>query len=219
MDPDYPTANALAAWCRQQRHLMNWPAAQDDDREAAKRLARVAIRRGADVPLALVVAAAVRAALTRDHDLALAAVDRAVMINPNAAIVLGFDALTRCLCGAYDKAIEHAERAIRLSPLEPLVYHAAFALALACLLTGRFEEAVAHARKAIEGNRNFALAYCVLALGCSRLGRRQEAAEAVRRLIGAAPGFRIGTLRKIRFADAARLQPNLALLRAARLLE
>ena len=23
-DPSYPTANALAAWCRQQRHLMEW---------------------------------------------------------------------------------------------------------------------------------------------------------------------------------------------------
>ena len=115
---------------------------------------------GSDVPLALVVAAAVCAALTRDHDLALAAVDRAVMISPNAALVLGFDALTRCLCGAYDKAIEHAEKAIHLGPLEPLVYHATFALALAYLLTDRFEEAAAQARKAIEGNRNFALPYC-----------------------------------------------------------
>jgi tetratricopeptide (TPR) repeat protein len=166
-----------------------------------------------------VVAAAVRAALTRDRDLALAAADRAVMINPNAAIVLGFDAVTRCLCGAYDKAIEHAERAMRLGPLEPLVYHAVFALSLACLLTDRLEEAVEYARKAIEGNRNFAFPYCVLALGCARLGRRREAAEAVSRLTGAAPGFRIETLHKIRFTDAKRLQSDLALLRAAHLPE
>jgi adenylate cyclase len=218
-DPGYPTANALAAWCRQQRHLMNWPGGQDDDREEAKRLARTAIAGGADVPLSLVVAGTVRATLTRDHHSALAAVDRATMINPNAAIVLGFDAMTRCLCGVYDKAIEHAEKALHLSPLEPLVYHAASALALACLFTGRNEEAVTHARKAIEGNRNFAFPYCVLALGCARLGQREEAVQAVRRLIGAVPGFRIGTLRKIRFADAGRLQPELALLRAARLPE
>src|SRR5208282_1897970 len=32
-DPNYPLANALAAWCRQQRHLMNWPGGEDDDRE------------------------------------------------------------------------------------------------------------------------------------------------------------------------------------------
>jgi adenylate cyclase len=214
-DAGYPTANALAAWCRQQRHLMNWPGAMDDDREEAKRLARVAIAGGGEVPLALVVAGAVRAALTRDHDLALAAVDRATMINPNAAVVLGFDAVTRCLCGAYDQAIAHAEKALHLSPLEPLVYHAAFALALACLLTGRAEEAVAQARRAIEGNRNFAFPYCVLALGCARLGHADKAAHAVRRLVNAAPGFHLASLRKIRFADAARLQPDLDLLRAA----
>jgi len=165
------------------------------------------------------VAGAVRAALTRDHDSALAAVDRATMINPNAAIVLGFDAQTRCLCGAYDRAIEHAEKAMHLSPLEPLVYHATFALALACLFTGRNEEAVTHARKAIDGNRYFAFPYCVLALGCARLGQREEAAQTVRRLVSAAPSFRIGTLRKIRFADAARLQSDLDLLRQAHLPE
>ena len=182
-------------------------------------MARVAIIGGTDAPLALAVAGAVRASLTRDHDLALAAVDRAMMINANAAVVLGFDALTRCVCGAYDTAIEHAEKAMLLSPMEPLVYHAAFALALACLLTGRTEEAVAHARKAIEGNRNFAFPYCVLALGCARLGRGEEAAQAVRQLVHAAPRFRVGSLRKIRFADAARLQSDLDLLREAHLPE
>ena len=70
-----------------------------------------------------------------------------------AAIVLGFDAMTRCLCGAYDKAVEHAEKALRLSPLEPLIYYPASALALAFLFTGRNEEAVTHARKAIDGNQ------------------------------------------------------------------
>src|SRR5271169_3386333 len=218
-DPAYPTANALAAWCRQQRHLMLWPGATEDDREEAKRLARVAIAGGADVPLALAVAGAVRAALTRDHDLALAAVDRATMINPNAAVVLGFGAVTRCLCGDYDRAIAHAEKALHLSPLEPLVYHAAFALALASLLTGRAEEAVGHARRAIEGNRNFAFPHCVLALGCARLGHVEEAAQAVRRLVNIAPGFHIGSLRRVRFADAARLQSDLDLLRAAHLPE
>jgi adenylate cyclase len=218
-DPDHAFANALAAWCRQQRHLMNWSHGEDDDREAAKRLARTAISHGADFPLALAVAGAVRAALTRDHDSALAAVDRATMINPNAAAVLGFDALTRCLCGAYDKAIEHAEKALRLSPMEPLVYHAEVAFSSACLLTGRAEEAVSHARKAIEGNRNFALSYCVLALGSEQLGRREDAAEAIRQMRATAPSFRLGSLRSIRFADTARLQSELDQLRGARLVE
>jgi tetratricopeptide (TPR) repeat protein len=217
VDPACPSANALAAWCLQQRHLMNWPSARADDREAAKRLARVAISEGADVPLALCVAGAVRAALTRDHDLALAAVDHAKMINPNAAFVLGFDAVTRCICGAYEQAIENAEKAIRLSPLEPLIYHAEFALAFASLMADRAEEAVTHALKAIEGNRNFPFPYCALVLAHARLDQFDKAGEAVRRLLAAAPGFRLGTLRKIRFADVARLHAELDLLRRARL--
>jgi tetratricopeptide (TPR) repeat protein len=141
------------------------------------------------------------------------------MIDPNSAIVLGFDAVTRCVCGAYDKAIEQAEKAIHLSPLEPLLYQAEFALALASMLTDRAEEAVAHAHKAIEGNRNFAFSYCVLALSCARLGHADEAVQAVRGLLSAAPHFRLGSVRKIRFADAARLQSDLALLRGAHLPE
>ncbi len=219
IQPGYPTANALSAWCHQQRHLLEWPGGQHDDRETAKRLSRVTISNSADIPLALALAGAVRAALTRDHHLALAATDRATMICNNSALVLSFDALTRCLCGAYDKAIEHAEKAMRLSPLEPLIYHAAFALGLAYLLTDRNEEAVTHARKAIEGNRNFAFAHCVLALGWARVGRRDEAIQAVRGLLEVAPRFRIGTLRKLRFSDATRLQSDLALLRVARIPE
>ena len=160
-----------------------------------------------------------RATLSRDHDSALAAVDRATMINPKSAIVLGFDAMTRCLCGAYDKAIEHAQKALRLSPVEPLLYYAEVALGLAYLFIGRNEEAVTDARKAIDGNRNFALAYSILAMGCVRLGQSEEASQAVRQLTAAAPNFRIEALRKVRFADAARLQPDLALLREAQLLE
>jgi len=143
------------------------------------------------------------------------AVDRATMLCNNSALVLGFDALTRCLCGDYDKAIAHAEKAMRLSPLEPLIYHAAFALASACLLTGRDDDAATYARKAVDDNPNFALAYCVLAIALARLGRGAEAGQAIARLIAIAPRFRLGTLRRIRFADAGRLQSNLALLRAA----
>jgi adenylate cyclase len=219
MNPDDAIVNALIAWCLQQRHLMDWPATQTDDRDRAARLTRVAISGGSESPLALTLGGAALAILTRDHDAALAAVDRAMIINPNAAVVLAFDALTRSICGAYDAAIEHAEKALRLSPLEPLVYHAAFALSVAFLLTGRTEEAMANARHAIEGNRNFMYSYCVLAICCNRLGRAAEARQTVRRLLRAAPGYRLELLRRIHLADAARLQSDLELLREADLPE
>jgi adenylate cyclase len=219
MTPDYPTASALSAWCHQQRHLLDWPGGKDDDRETAKRLAREAIVNGGEIPLALALGATVRAALTRDHYLALAATDRAMMITNNSAIVLGFDALTRCICGAYDKAIEHAQKAIHLSPLEPFNYYAAFALGLTYLFTGRHEEAVINARKAVDGNPKFAFAHCLLALAYARLGHASQALEALRGLVEVAPQFRIGMLRRVRFADTELLEDDLALLRTARIPE
>jgi tetratricopeptide (TPR) repeat protein len=84
--------------------------------------------------------------------------------------------------------------ALRLSPVEPLIYYAAFTLALAYLLTDRPEEAVAHARKTIEGDRNFALPYCIPAAAYARLERAEEASQAVQRLIRLAPSFRLGSL-------------------------
>ena len=215
IDRRHPMANALAAWCHLQRHLLDWPAAQPNDRENAKRLARIAIDSGAEVPLALSVAAAVRAALTRDHALALAAADRATMLCSSSALVLGFDALTRCICGDYDKAIVHAEKAIRLSPREPLLYLASLPLAITCLVGGRHEQAIVQARKAIDGNPRLALARFVLAAALARIGQGGEAEEAVGRLRQTAPRFRAGTVRRIRFTDSARLQADLELLRAA----
>jgi hypothetical protein len=58
-----------------------------------------------------------------------------------------------------------------------------------------------------------------LALASARLGHPDEAAEAVRQLVRVAPGFRLGSLRRIRLADEARFQSDLELLRAAQLPE
>ena len=59
----------------------------------------------------------------------------------------------------------------------------------------------------------------LLAVASARLGRTTEALKALRGLLEVAPQFRIGMLRRVRFADAKLLEPDLALLRAARIPE
>ena len=53
----------------------------------------------------------------------------------------------------------------------------------------------------------------------ARLGRADEALKALRDLLKVAPQFRIGMLRRVRFADAKLLEADLALLRTARIPE
>ena len=219
INPHYPPTNALAAWCLQMRHVMEWPGALADDPETAAKLARAAINDGADTPLALVVGGAVRTLLVGDRASAVAAVDRAMTINRDSALVLSFAAVIGCLCGSRERAVEHAQRAMRLSPSEPLIYIAAFALALACLLAGREEEAIGHARKAIEGNRNFAFPYCLLAIASAHLNRREAAEQAIRELLRVAPRFHLGSLRRMPSLHAALPPIDLSLLSAAGLPE
>jgi hypothetical protein len=69
----------------------------------------------------------------------------------------------------------------------------------------------------MEGNRNFVFPYCILALASARLGRPDEAAQAVRQLARVAPQFRLGSLRRIRLADEASLHSDLELLREAKI--
>jgi len=214
LDPAYPTANAVAAWCLQQRHLLDWPSATSEDRDEAKRLARLAIAEDTEAPLALAAAGAVRAILTRDHDLAEAAVARAVSLDPNSAPALSFAALTRCICGKYALAAAHADRAISLSPVEPLAYIARFARAIASLAMGQTEEAVAHGQAAINANHNFALSYAVLAAAYLRAGRSAEAAETLGEALRIAPGLRAGSFRRVRFSDRA-IIAEMAALRSA----
>jgi hypothetical protein len=56
-------------------------------------------------------------------------------------------------------------------------------------------------------------------MASARIGPPDEAAQAGRQLARIAPQFRLGSLRKIRFADAARLQSDLELLGEAQIPE
>ena len=62
-------------------------------------------------------------------------------------------------------------KALRLSPLDdPLSYHPFCALALTGLFAGRFEEAAAYARLAIQANPAFSVPYAYLVAAHVGLG-------------------------------------------------
>ena len=56
---------------------------------------------------------------------------------------------------------------------------------------GRFDEAVAAAKKALRQNQTFAMAYRCLAAALAHLGRDAEARETAARLLELEPDFRI----------------------------
>ena len=75
----------------------------------------------------------------------------------------------------YERANEHALKALRLSPFDPLNYHPYLALASIYLFTARFEEAVTYSTKAIQSNPGFSVMHAYLVASQVNLGRFEAA--------------------------------------------
>jgi tetratricopeptide (TPR) repeat protein len=153
--------------------------------------------------------------LAHDHEAGLAALDRAVALNPNSALALSSSAAVRCFAGDYGVAIEHGRRALRLSPFDPLSFRPLIALAFAHLFTGRFGAAAEHAAQAIQVNPGFDIPHTILVASLVELGRLEEAREAAGHLMAKCPTFGIARRRRAGYRDVARFEAYLAALRRA----
>jgi tetratricopeptide (TPR) repeat protein len=190
LDPGLLPAHGYAAWLHEQRYFRG--GLDPADRAAALAHAEVVLGVNADNPQAMSIGAFVRSMLTGDYDSALVVFDRALGINANSALVYGLSALAAAHSGRDERAVAHANKALRLSPLDdPLRYHPFCALAVAGLFAGRFEEAAAYARLTIHANPAFSVPYAYLAAAHVNLGEPEAAAVAMRRLLDVEPTFTV----------------------------
>ena len=90
-------------------------------------------------------------------------------------------------------AVEHAERAIRLSPFDPLTYLPYGGLAYAHFAAGRFEEAIAAASLATQSNPRFTVPVILHAAALGSLGRSEDAKTVLQRLLELQPGITVAT--------------------------
>jgi adenylate cyclase len=95
------------------------------------------------------------------------------------------------VAGEPEEAIRSFERAIRLSPFNPMRFVTFTGRGIAFLSLGRFDEAVVAAKKALSENQAFSTAYRCLASALAHLGREAEAREAAAGLLELEPDFRI----------------------------
>ncbi len=190
LDPEYMPAHGYAAWCHEQHYFRNGfdPA----DKLAALKHATVALGVHCENPQALSIAAFVRANLTRNYDDAIEVLDRALALNCNSPLTLGFSSLVSAHSERHERAVEHAMKALRLSPLnDPLNYHPYCALALTNLFAGRFKEAANYAGMTIQANPGFTVAYVYQVASHVNSGNLQAAEAAARRLLEIDPNFSI----------------------------
>jgi adenylate cyclase len=195
LDPNYAPAHALSAWCHET--LFARAGYDEPDRIAGLRHARAAIASSTDDATALATAANVIVHLSTDSEMALHAIERAVSLNPSSAAAHYFGARLQGYRGNSAAAIALAERALRLSPSDPRTYEAYFALAIAAIHDGRYDDAVSHALKAWQANPDFSVALMLYSGALAMAGRMEEALPLARRYMELEPNIRVHTVYQI----------------------
>jgi tetratricopeptide (TPR) repeat protein len=161
-------------------------------------------------------AAFVIAVIEYDYETATAAFDRSFALSNSSALALGFSSIVRAWQGDDATAVDQAERAIRLSPFDPLLYLPCVGLAYAHFAAGRFAEAATAASRASQSNPKFSMPYVLHAAALANLGRCEEATVVIDRLRQVEPVPTVSTvIRSARFANPDKnAELGAALLRA-----
>ena len=191
LDPRYGAAASLAAGCHLTNIGQGWTADPALDIAEGARLLRLALNIDANDSDALSIAGRATAYMSGDFDTAREMVDRAVALNPNSALAWEQRGWACAYAAQDEEAVRSFERAIRLSPLDPMLFSTFTGMSFALISLGRFDEAVTAAKRALRKNPNFSSTYRCLAAALTHLGREEEARIAASRLLELDPNFRI----------------------------
>jgi tetratricopeptide (TPR) repeat protein len=216
LDPDYAAAHGMAAWCYARAKTNGWTSDPVKEKAEAAKLARRAVNLGNEDSVALGAAGFALAYSVGAFDEGVAAVDRALALNPNDPAAWNFSGTLRLWMGEPELALEHLARATRLNPLDLRVSGLADVVAaFAHFFAGRYDEACLRVEQAIRHRPNFVPALLVSAGSHALAGRISEANKAMARLRELKPNLRVGDLNDQipvrRPADLARCEEGLRL--------
>jgi TolB-like protein/class 3 adenylate cyclase len=186
IDPGYAPAAGLIGVMRVLQNVQGMALSPEDIAETLN-LARRAIGAGGDDPEALANGAWALALLGGEHAAAMRAVERALALNPNSAHAWHTSGAVHAFANRPDAAITAVQRAMRLSPLDPLSASFYWIMGYALMQAGRYEEALEWVDRSLHDRpSNHAAIRGRVAL-CGYLGRLDEAREWIARLLAVNP--------------------------------
>lgn len=195
IDPEYPLALSLAAWCHAQRSVYNWT----DDIAGSQTLARTLAERAAELsgddPLVLAVLGAVHT-FVRNHGTARVLLERALALDPNAAWAWSRLGWLENYSDRPERALENFERALRLSPLDPMNFNNYVGMGSAHEVAQDYDKATALYRRALEERPHAVWIYRNLAATLCAAGRMEEAQKAYAEVTRRYPGLTVSRFKQ-----------------------
>ena len=180
-DPHYGPALAWAAYCCVRLLRDNRSEDREADTLKGADFARRALQEPRDDPGTLANAALALAYFGEDIGVTMALVDRALALNPNYARGWHISGTLRAWAGDSDRAIEHINASLRLSPLGR-IGPSLLVIGVAHFYSRRFDQALPKLLLAIQESPSAPNPYRFLAACYAHMGRIDDARETVTRL-------------------------------------
>jgi TolB-like protein len=194
LDPHYGQALGLLATSHTFSAHMGW----EDQAVAtpiAERAAANAILADSEDPWAHFALGSVYL-FARRFDDSLAEFEAALRCNPNFSLAQGYHGLTLAYCGRWEESARAAQRALRLSPHDPLAAIYCGIAAYAQYVGRNYEEAMRLAREGIRQRNDFVGAHRVLTAAAAMAGQDDVAKTALKELRRVQPNVSLDWIAK-----------------------
>lgn len=172
-------------------HVLRFNRGWTDDRSGEAQIALACTRRALDADpecsLALTIDGFVHTNLLKQLDVGQQRYESALAVNPNDSLAWLLKGTLHAFEGEGEEAVESTERALKLSPLDPLRYFYESLGATAALSAGRYERAVDLAQRSLRVNRTNTSTLRALAIAQSLLGNLDAARTALHEVLALDP--------------------------------
>jgi adenylate cyclase len=191
LDPRFGLVAGLAGFSHMRNVLWGYASDPQFERKEAVRLLRLALSNDDSDPDTLAWASITSAFMVGDSESEIEMADRAVALNPNSFAAWNGRGQAYRIAGLPEEALRSFERAMRMSPVDPLLHQTLNGMGRVLIELGRFDEAVVAGKKAQRQSPSYPPAYRCLAAAFAHLGRDAEAREAAARVLETDPAFTI----------------------------
>jgi class 3 adenylate cyclase/TolB-like protein/Tfp pilus assembly protein PilF len=187
----HPVAQAWLAKWHVLRVQQGWSDNIKLDAAEALDRTRRALDADPECTLAMAVGGFVHCNLRRDFDAAGRLYQEALRLNPNESLAWLFTGTLHAFKGEGEAAMLAADKALRLSPLDPTRYFYDSLVAAAAVSAGLHERAIGHARRSLQLNRTHTSTYRTLAIAQSMSGKMDDARLTIAELLRLEPGYTV----------------------------
>lgn len=181
--PSHPMPHAWLAHLYSLRSNQGWTYNFETDAELALDSAKRALDAEPNCSLALAVDGYVHTHFLKRFDLAADRFDLAVGINPNDSLAWLLKATMHAFMADGAPAVESADRALRLSPLDPRRWYYDSLAATAAVAAADYPRAIDLAERSLRGNRTHTSTFRALAIAQCLAGKVEDARRTVTRLM------------------------------------